>query len=151
MDECIFCKIIDNEIPAFKVWEDKDYLGILDLNPNTLGMTLVMPKKHFDSDIFNLNDREVGSFLCATKKVAKKLERGLGVYRVALVLEGMGVNHLHAKLYPLHGLEDSFQEIWADKKIYFVKYEGYLSTQLGPQMDNKELELIARKINSTKN
>lgn len=148
MDECIFCKIINNEVPAFKVWEDKDYLAILDRNPNTLGMTLVMPKKHFDSDVFNLGDREMASFLHATKKVVKKLERSLSVYRVALVLEGMGVNHLHAKLYPLHGLGGKFQEIWADNKIYFVEYEGYLSTQLGPQMSNKELELIAIKINS---
>jgi len=148
MKDCIFCKIINNEIPSIKIWEDDNYLAILDVNPNTLGMSLVIPKKHFDSDVFNLSNARIASFLVATKKVAKKIEKSLDVYRVALVLEGMGVNHLHAKLYPLHGLEEGFQEIWADEKIYFNKYEGFISTQLGPKKSTKELEEIAKRIRS---
>ena len=46
---CIFCKIAKGEIPSVKIWEDKKHIAILDINPNTEGMTLVIPKKHYES------------------------------------------------------------------------------------------------------
>ena len=52
MENCIFCKIVKGEIPCVKIWEDKDFLAILDVFPNTKGMTLVLTKKHFDSYAF---------------------------------------------------------------------------------------------------
>ncbi|MCD6444824.1 hypothetical protein J7L70_07495 [Candidatus Bathyarchaeota archaeon] len=69
--------------------------------------------------------------MAAAKKVAKILERGLSVKRVAMVMEGMGINHAHIKLYPLHGLKEKFEETWAKERVFFEKYEGYISTQLG--------------------
>ncbi|MBI2054444.1 MAG: hypothetical protein HYT36_03940 [Candidatus Staskawiczbacteria bacterium] len=74
------------------------------------------------------------------------MKKGLKVNRVAMVAEGMGVNHAHIKLYPLHGIEKEFSEIWAKEKVFFDKYEGYISTQLGPQADIKELKSLAMKI-----
>jgi len=146
MKECIFCKIIKGEIPSFKIWEDDEFLAILDINPNTKGMTLVLTKEHYDSYAFEMPDDVYNKFLSATKKVAKILEKKLGVQRVAMVMEGMGVNHAHIKLYPLHGLEEKFKEMWGEEKIFLDKYPGYLTTQLGPQADFEELKKLADEL-----
>ena len=147
---CIFCKIANGEIPSVKVWEDEKHLAILDINPNTEGMTLVMTKKHFDSDATDMPERDYTELMLAVKKIAKLLEKGLNVKRVAIVMEGMGVNHVHVKLYPLYGIEEKFKETWAKEKIFFDRYEGYISTQLGPQKSNEELGRVAKKIRSAK-
>ncbi len=60
-------------------------------------------------------------------------------------MEGMGVNHVHIKLYPLHGIDAKFKEMWAKDERYFDKYEGYLSTVLGPKANDKELAALAKK------
>jgi len=144
--ECIFCKIAKGEIDSAKIWEDKDFLAILDVNPNTKGMTLVLPKAHHDSYVFNEDDEFYNKIMLASKKVAKILEKGLGVKRVAQVMEGMGINHAHIKLYPLHGIGEKFEEIWAKNRIFFNKYQGYVSTQLGPQTDINQLKKLAEEI-----
>jgi len=74
------------------------------------------------------------------------LENGLAVKRVAVVMEGLGVNHVHIKLYPIYGLETKFQEMWAKDRVYFERYQGFISTQLGPQKTPEELEKVAKKI-----
>lgn len=146
MNDCIFCKIVAGEIPSIKIWEDNDHYAFLDINPNTEGMTLVIPKKHFNSDIFEMPDTNMIGLMHAGKKVVKMLEKGLNVKRVSLVVEGMGVNHIHLKLYPLHGLNNKFEETWGKERIYFEKYDGYISTQLGPQKSPEELQKVADKI-----
>lgn len=146
MENCIFCKIVKGEIPCVKIWEDKSFLAFLDINPNTKGMTLVIPKKHFDSDIFELPEEAYKKLMIASRKVAKLLIKGLKVKRVSFVIEGMGVNHIHVKLYPLHGLQEKFVEMWSKKKIYFDKYQGYLTTQIGPQKPMEELKKVAKEI-----
>ena len=146
MDDCIFCKIVKGAIDSVKIWEDENYIAILDVNPNTKGMTLVLPKKHFDSYVFDMSENDYSEFLLASKKVVKILENGLKVQRIAMVMEGMGVNHAHIKLYPLYGLNEKFTEMWADKKVYFEKYEGYISTQLGPKVELSDLKKIAEEI-----
>jgi len=146
MEECIFCKIVKGEIPSEKVWEDEEHLAFLDINPNTEGMTIVIPKKHFDSDATDMPDEEYKKIMMAAKKVAKLLEEKLKVKRVALVMEGLGVDHVHIKLYPIYGLEKKFEETWVKDKVYFDKYEGYISTQLGPQKSMEELKETAKKI-----
>jgi len=144
--DCIFCKIIKGEFDSAKVWEDEDSIAILDVNPNTKGMTLVLPKKHFDSDAFLMPDEDYKNLMIATKKVSDILKKGLDVNRVAMVMEGMGVNHVHIKLYPLYGVEKEFEEMWAKDRVYFEKYQGYISTQLGPKADIEELKKIVEKI-----
>src|SRR3989344_556888 len=146
MENCIFCKIAKGEIDSAKIWEDKDFLAVLDVFPNTKGMTLVLPKKHYDSYIFDDSDKFCQDIILASKKVAKILEKGLKVHRVAMVMEGMGINHAHIKLYPLHGIDKKFKETWAKEKVFFDRYEGYISTQLGSQKDITELKKLAEEI-----
>ena len=144
--DCLFCKIAKGEIDSAKIWEDDKFIAILDLNPNTKGMTLVMPKSHFDSDTFLISEKDYLDLMLASKKVAEILKKGLNINRIAMVAEGMGVNHAHIKLYPLHGLGEKFEEIWAKEKVFFKKYQGYISTQLGPQADIQELKKLAEEI-----
>jgi len=144
--ECVFCKIVKGEIPCHKIWEDKKHLAFLDINPNTEGMALVIPKEHFDSDVFELSDYNLRKLFVVTKQVVKILEKRLKVKRVAMVCEGMGIDHLHVKLYPMHGLKNKFQEIWGGKIKYFQKYPGYVTTELGPKKTKRELAKTAKKI-----
>ncbi|MBS3092041.1 HIT domain-containing protein [Candidatus Pacearchaeota archaeon] len=143
MKDCIFCKIVNGELPSVKIWEDKDFIAVLDPNPNTKGMTLIIPKKHYDSYIFDDSDEFCKNIIIASKRVAKLLEKGLNVKRVAMVMEGMGINHAHIKLYPLYGFNAKFEEMWAKDKVFFNKYEGYISTQLGPKVSIDELKKLA--------
>ncbi len=129
-----------------KIWEDEKHIAILDKSPNVIGMTLVMPKKHFNSYAFDMNDNDYCELMKASKKVAKLLDKRLNVKRTALVMEGLGVNHVHIKLYPLYGLDKKFKETWASERKFFEKYEGYISTHLGPEKSLDELKKIANKI-----
>jgi len=146
MEDCIFCKIANGEIESVKIWEDKDFIAILDMMPNTEGMTLVLPKEHYDSYVFDMDDEFYNKSMLASKKVAKLLEKGLDVQRVAMVMEGMGINHAHIKLYPLHGLSNKFKEMWTKEKVYFDKYEGYITTKTGLKKSIEELNKVAQKI-----
>lgn len=146
MENCIFCKIAKGEIPAAKIWEDREHLAFLDINPNTKGMTLVITKEHYDSDAFSMPSKAYESLMLAAQKVAKLLEKKLDVKRVAMVMEGMGVNHVHIKLYPLHGLKDKFEETWTNETVFFDKYKGYVTTHLGPKADMAELNKLAEHI-----
>lgn len=145
-DKCIFCKIVKGDIPSVRIWENKEFLAILDVNPNTEGMTLVLTKEHYDSYAFELPQKVYSKLMNASKKVSKLLEKKLKVKRVALVMEGLGVNHVHIKLYPLYGLNEKFEEMWAKEKVYFEKYPGYVTTQLGHQKSIEELKEVAKKI-----
>ena len=144
--DCVFCKIASGQWNCARIWEDDRFLAFLDIYPNVRGMTLVVTKEHYPSYAFNLSDDVYADFLAAAKEVALLLDRALRVHRTAMVMEGMGINHAHIKLYPLHGLSGEFAEMWGDERIYFEKYEGYVSTLLGPPADTNELERLAAKI-----
>lgn len=144
--DCLFCKIVQGIIPCSKIWEDKKHIAILDVFPNTKGMTLIIPKNHYDSYAFNMPDKSYSELMIASKKVAKILDKKLNVQRTAMVMEGMGVNHVHIKLYPLHGLDKKFNEMWSKEERYFDTYQGYLSTVLGPKADSSELNKLAKLI-----
>lgn len=136
---CIFCKIVKGEIPSFKIYEDSNFLAILDLFPNTEGMALVLTKEHYDSYAAEMEDNIYSEFFLTAKKISKLMDEKLSVRRTALVMEGMGINHAHIKLYPLHGLDSQFKEILSKESVYFKEYQGYITTQLGPKASDEEL------------
>ncbi len=127
MNNCIFCKIIRGELDSAKIWEDDHFLAILDINPGMEGATLVMPKEHYGSNIFKMDSHFLAEFVKASKEVAKILEDYFKAERVAMVAEGMEINHAHIRLYPLQS-------------------GGHLSIRPGPQKDLKELKALAEKI-----
>lgn len=146
MSDCIFCKIVAGEIPCIKIWEDENFMAILDVFPNTRWMTLVLPKRHFGSDVFDLDESLYTQYLLAVKKVQAMLKKWLWVQRVCMVMEGMWVNHAHIKLYPLYGLDKEWKEQRAKDEIFFDQYAWYISTQLWPKADMTELQKVADEI-----
>ena len=146
MEDCVFCKIVKGELPCHKVYEDDDFLAFLAITPNTKGMTILTTKKHYGSYIFDLPDDVYHRFLLTAKKVGKLLDEKLGTQRTALVMEGMGVNHAHFKLYPLHGLTKEWKRTVTTEKEFFEKYIGYISTKPGSRMDDNQLKQLAKKI-----
>lgn len=151
--ECIFCKIISGESPSWKVYEDKNYLAVLDMFPNTKGLTLVLPKKHLAADVFEANDKEYSSLMLAAKKVAKVLEKKFEDTRVALVIEGLEIDHAHIKLYPLHCAKkgEFIQMLDKEKPVFFEKYPGYVTTIHGPRASDEDLKELAEKIKKQRN
>ena len=152
MKDCVFCKIVKGELPCHKVWEDKNHLAFLSIFPNTDGVTVVIPKKHYSSYAFEVPDKVLADLIKATKKVGGILDKAFDdVGRTGLVLEGFGVNHLHAKLYPLHGTKTDKWREWRSNSIkFFEKYDGYISSNDGPRVDDKKLEKLAKKIRGEK-
>lgn len=146
MKDCVFCKIVKEEMPSVKIWEDEKHIAILDKFPNTKGMTLVLTKNHFNSDVTQMNEKDYCDLMIAAKRVAEILKEKLDVKKVAIVLEGEGVNHVHVKLYPLHGLNEILKENLNIEQFYFDKYLGYISTQIGFEKSVEELENIAKEI-----
>lgn len=146
MKDTVFDKIIRNEIPNYKVWEDDSFLAFLTPFPNTPGMTVVIPKTNPGDYVFDLDNEMYSNLMLATKKVAKILERALGVSRVALVFEGTGVAYVHAKLYPLYGELASRTDVWSEDREFVTEYRGWITTIEGPQMDEARLLEIQQKI-----
>ena len=151
---CIFCKIARKEIdPMGKgiIYEDDKYLAWLSPHPNTLGFTAVIPKKHFGSDCLAMPDDELKEFIVIAKKVAKILENYFeDVGRVGLIMEGTGIDHAHIKLSPMHGTEHFKKGEWrqypSSVDTIYEKYNGYISSNDGPEADLGEIENLAEKI-----
>lgn len=99
--DCVFCKIVSGELPCQKIWENADYMAFLDLFPICDGQSLVIPKNHQDSKVFDLDEQSYINLYLAAKKVANKLTASMGISRCAQAMEGLGVNHAHIKLYPM--------------------------------------------------
>jgi len=146
MDDCLFCKIVKGDIPSVKIWEDEDFIAILDVFPNTKGATLVISKEHYNSYVVDLPDDIYTKLFLAAKKTSKILEDGLGVKRVGIVMEGTGINHAHLKLSPMHGLTRKFGDTWTNEPEYFEKYPGYLISKSGEQWDMEKLKEVANEI-----
>ena len=147
MKECIFCKIVNGEAPSYKVWEDKDYIAILDIYPNIKGQTLVIQKKHDESYVFGLSDAKIVKLAKAIKKVANLLEKKLKVKRVHAIFEGTGVDHLHVKLYPAIRYGES-PEPSGVKPVRFERYPGYVTSAGGLEASEEELKAIQKEITS---
>ena len=147
--DCLFCKIIQGKIPSYKIYEDENAIGILDIFPNTKGQSLVISKKHFEADFTKMPNKKLQQFIVSVKKVAELLKRTLKVYKVALVIEGVGVNHLHAKLYPLHGLTKEFQPAEATETVFYETYPGFTDTRLGKRANDQDLKKLQQKMCDT--
>lgn len=151
MEDCIFCKIVNGEVPCHKVWEDENHLAFLSIFPNTEGVTVVIPKKHLTSYAFDLEDDKLSELVLASKKVAKLIDSGLeDVGRTAMVFEGFGVDHVHAKLFPMHGTANMKEwkplESGSNKGEYFEKYPGFISSHDAEKMGDEKLAEVAKKI-----
>lgn len=146
--ECIFCKIIKGDLPCHKIWEDKKHIAFLSIFPNTEGFSVVTTKRHYPSYVFDLSNKILKDLFIATKKVAKLLDSRLeDVGRTGVICEGFGVDHVHTKLFPMHGTKmKEWKPIESKIDKYFKKYEGYISSHDYKRADDKYLAKLAKKI-----
>src|SRR3989338_2928231 len=95
--ECIFCKIISGEIKTPGIfWDGDDFMAFLSTWPNMEGVTVLVPKKHYGSDVLEMPDEVLQKMILAAKKVSKNLIKHFdNVGRIGLVMEGTGVDHAH--------------------------------------------------------
>jgi histidine triad (HIT) family protein len=101
----IFTKIINGEIPCYKIAEDDNYFAFLDINPLAKGHTLVVPKQEKDY-IFDHDDELLAGLIVFSKKVAKALESVIPCKRIGIAVLGLEVPHTHIHLVPLNSEAD---------------------------------------------
>lgn len=131
MDDCIFCKIVKGEVPAYKIYEDENTLAFLDIFPANKGQALVIPKEHTPA-MFSQVDKDVMARTMNTaQEVSAKIEKSLqNVNRCVVVVEGFDVPHLHIKLYPTYEPDPAKDAVGKG----------------GDKVDDKTLEDIHQKI-----
>lgn len=118
----IFTKIIQGDIPCYKIAEDEDFFAFLDINPNAAGHTLCIPKKEVNK-IFDLDETTYMGLMSFSRKIGKAMEAAIECKRVGITVIGLEVPHVHVHLIPLHTMknatfqhkvslsEDEFQDI----------------------------------------
>lgn len=124
----IFTKIINGEIPAYKVAEDENFIAILDVNPNAEGHTLCIPKQEINK-IFDMEEDNYVALMKFSRKVAKALEKSVECKRIGVAVVGLEVPHVHVHLIPLNEMDD----MRFTKKV---------------KLEKEEFEALAAKIQS---
>ena len=124
----IFTKIIDGEIPSYKIAEDENFLAFLDVNPNAKGHTLCIPKQEINK-IFDMEEDHYLALMKFSRKVAKAIEKSIDCKRVGVAVVGLEVPHVHVHLIPLNDMDD-------------MRFQRKVS------LEKAEFEAIAQKIAS---
>lgn len=122
----VFTKIINGEIPCYKIAEDDDNFAFLDINPNSKGHTLCVPKKEVDK-ILDLDEASYMKLMSFSRKVGKAIEAAIDCKRVGMTVIGLEVPHVHVHLIPLHTMKNA-------------------TFQHKESLEAKEFEAIASKI-----
>lgn len=101
----IFTKIINGEIPSYKIAEDENFIAFLDVNPNAKGHTLCVPKQEIDK-IFDLNEDLYIGLMQFSRKIAIALENAVPCKRIGMAVIGLEVPHVHVHLIPLNEMDE---------------------------------------------
>ncbi|MHA1109846.1 MAG: HIT family protein [Promethearchaeota archaeon] len=134
-ETCIFCKIVDGNIPSSKIYEDMHSLGFLDIAPFTKGHTIVVPKEHY-VNLLDFPDKEMESYFSALKKVTIKIKEKLGADGINIMQNnfkaaGQVVNHLHFHVIPR----------WENDRAFPIRVKKL-------ELSKDELSEILKKINT---
>jgi histidine triad (HIT) family protein len=124
----IFTKILNNEIPCYKIAENENCFAFLDINPNTIGHTLCIPKKEEDY-IFDLDSKSYNDLMDFSKNIALAIKKAIPCKRVSMAIIGLEVPHAHVHLIPINDMKD-------------------IGFKNKTKCSNQELEKIAYKIKS---
>ena len=124
----IFTKIVNGEIPCYKIAETADFLAFLDVNPNTKGHTLCIPKKEINK-IFEMEDELYLGLMQFSKTIAVALEKAIPCKRVGMAVIGLEVPHAHVHLIPLNEMDE-------------IRFQNKV------KLEKDEFEAIVKKIQS---
>lgn len=102
----IFTRIINGDIPCYKVAEEEDFFAFLDINPNSKGHTLCVPKREVDK-IFDLDEETYLGLMAFSRRVGKAIEAVVPCKRVGMTVIGLEVPHVHVHLIPLHSMANA--------------------------------------------
>jgi histidine triad (HIT) family protein len=116
----IFSKIINGDLPAYKVAETDKFLAFLDINPNAKGHTLCIPKEEVNK-IFDLDKETYSGLMEFSRKVAIGLEKSVSCKRVGMAVVGLEVPHVHVHLIPLNSMGD--MDFSKNKKMSDQEFE----------------------------
>lgn len=145
--DCLFCRIISGDEKSWQIYEDEHHIGFLTPFPNTPGFTVLVTKEHLDSNVLRFTEDRFIEMMKTARKLAHHLEERLGTKRTGLIIEGMGIDHAHVKLIPMHGIpEGEWKPLLSNSPLYNEIYEGYLTTHDGPRISDEELDRIQSKI-----
>ena len=115
----IFTKIVNGEIPSYKIFENKHFYSFLDISPMTKGHTLVIPKKEVDY-LFDIDDAMLSEMIVLSKKIAKAIEKAVECTRVGVMVVGLEMPHAHIHLIPIQNEGDMNL---SNKRIQLTKEE----------------------------
>lgn len=101
----IFTKIINGEIPCYKIAEDEQFIAFLDVNPNAIGHTLCVPKQEINK-IFDMEEDHYLALMKFSRKIALGLEKAISCKRIGVAVVGLEVPHVHVHLIPLQEMDD---------------------------------------------
>lgn len=145
--DCLFCRLVRGEIRSWVVAQDDEHVACLTPFPNTPGFTVVLTKAHRSSYVLSLDPDVYTRLLLFARDVGLAIDRGLGTRRTALIAEGMGVDHTHVKLVPLHGIpEGPWSPVIASEHAYTETYQGYVTSLDGPKAADATLDEVAARI-----
>ena len=126
----LFTKIINGEIPCYKIAENDKFLAFLDVNPNAKGHTLCIPKQEINK-IFDLDDTLYSELLMFSKKIALALEKTISCKRIGMAVIGLEVPHAHVHLIPLNEMDEMrFQNKITMTKDEFIELAAKITASL---------------------
>ncbi|MBS1904570.1 MAG: HIT family protein [Bacteroidetes bacterium] len=105
MDDCIFCKIIRDEAPSHKLWENDEFLAFLSNGPINPGHVLLVPKQHIDY-VFDMEEPQYSTIFRHAQKLSAVIKKTFDAPRVGLVIEGFSVRHVHLHLVPVYNVAE---------------------------------------------
>ena len=126
----LFTKIVNGEIPSYKIIEDENFYAFLDINPNAKGHTLCIPKKEEDK-IFDLDEETYLGLMGFSRKVAKALKKTVACKRIGIAVVGLEVPHVHVHLIPLNEMKEmTFQHKISMSKPEFEALASEIQSNL---------------------
>ncbi len=132
MVDCIFCKIVRGEIPSYKVYEDDNFLGFLDIRPLTMGNTLVIPKKHYR---WVLDVDDFGKYFDVAKTIGVATQRTFKAEWVCFLTLGLEIPHAHIRVIPRYS-RDLHDEI-----VDLNKFEDFSQEEMEKMASQLRVEL----------